>query len=57
MRSNWNGESPAEGVSVPATFPTVSHLQRFAGVFRSRHLRWQLAHDALTVSLIAIIFS
>ena len=33
----------------------ASYLQRFAGCLRSRHLRWQWAHDVLSVSLISMI--
>jgi hypothetical protein len=36
---------------------SASYLQRLAGVLRSRHLRWQPAHDALNVSAVAIIWS
>ena len=34
-----------------------SYLQRLAGVLRSRHLRWQPAHAALSVSAMSIIMS
>ena len=34
-----------------------SYLQRLAGVLRSRHLRWQPAHAALSVSERSIILS
>ena len=41
----------------PCSWSPGGYLQWPSGVLRSRHLRWQPAHDALSVSAISIILS
>ena len=54
-RAGGSGAGPI--LALDAFMSTDSYLQRFSGGLRSRHLRWQPEHAALSVSESAISLS